>query len=991
VTIDTVVSPNVLISAPTDDFISASELNFGITWSARVERSASGVPSIVKVKWGDTAERTLNVNEQTDAWVTFYSAADLANEVNKVSAFTVTTTDWAGNVSSVTRAMTIDTIVPSTPVVTGMSNDFGTFGDFGTDRERVFITGTAEPNTTIRMTLGGKPYDAVVDSLGLWVSPEINLKNVNRNTTALEMTFAAVDAAGNVSPSTSPKTSVSRVGLVAPQFNLGTMNVSKGLTISGARSEDRMTGFTTGDINGDGINDLILSSASATVAPGVVSGAVTVLYGKTSWAGVADVDLLNMGVNNGWVLQGADLNGGLGSGVGFIGDLNGDNYGELIAGASGASNGSINQAGAAYIIWGSNNPLGVSGGSNRMVLNTNAVTPSQGFVFRGLTAVEQLGNATLGISTKFEKDSATTTKNLNSDFNGDGLADFFIAASAFDRVASGTTQTAAADVGAVIVVFGRSDRAYGTINSSTNQREMTINDLTADKGFIIRGAAEFDNAGSSIASAGDVNGDGMTDLLIGAPNVNRDGFITAGAAYVIYGKKTPTGGTSWSGLTDDPTMAGRKILDLATLKSSDGFIIQGESEAGSPPRTGSALGNSVEGLGDINGDGYADIGIGASAASPDNNGKAYVIFGSASGQGAKDANDRQVLDVATMLPSQGFILQGSAGWLGTSVGAAGDVNRDGLADFIVSAPYLTNAGRTSTGVSYVIYGKEKGVAFSNIVGTGAQSTQSILSLATNIFGPADGYSISGRSDGEQLGNPNGDSSIIAPGDLNNDGWDDLFINSFQGDSQARTNNGQALFLYSNAINSAGGLGNYSSTSGQTINGSDGRDDLYGAGSGAVVRGFAGNDLIYLDPGLGFALLDGGTGIDTLRMVNGATMNFDLSKIPAGRIRDIEVIDLVVFSGSNSNTLTVTQQSLIDLSSTTDILKVLGNSADTVKAAGFTVGSFKFENGILFSTYKNGAAELWVQEGVVVDITTPPPPAAVVPQAFSWAEHAVLAA
>jgi hypothetical protein len=349
------------------------------------------------------------------------------------------------------------------------------------------------------------------------------------------------------------------------------------------------------------------------------------------------------------------------------------------------------------------------------------------------------------------------------------------------------------------------------------------------------------------------------------------------------------------------------------------------------------------------------------------------------------------LDVATMLPSQGFILQGSAGWLGTSVGAAGDVNRDGLADFIVSAPYLTNAGRTSTGVSYVIYGKEKGVAFSNIVGTGAQSTQSILSLATNIFGPADGYSISGRSDGEQLGNPNGDSSIIAPGDLNNDGWDDLFINSFQGDSQARTNNGQALFLYSNAINSAGGLGNYSSTSGQTINGSDGRDDLYGAGSGAVVRGFAGNDLIYLDPGLGFALLDGGTGIDTLRMVNGATMNFDLSKIPAGRIRDIEVIDLVVFSGSNSNTLTVTQQSLIDLSSTTDILKVLGNSADTVKAAGFTVGSFKFENGILFSTYKNGAAELWVQEGVVVDITTPPPPAAVVPQAFSWAEHAVLAA
>ena len=699
-------------------------------------------------------------------------------------------------------------------------------------------------------------------------------------------------------------------------------------------------------------------------------------------------------------MQGSEVGGGLGTSVGFIGDLNGDKYGELIAGASGASNGSIAQAGAAYIIWGSNNPLGVSGGSNRTVLNTLSVTPSQGFVFRGLKAEEYLGQATLGISTKFEKDSATTTKNLNSDFNGDGLADFFIAATGFDRVASGTTQTAAADVGAVIVVFGRSDRAYGSLNTTRNQQEMTINDLTADKGFIIRGAAAFDNVGTSIASAGDVNGDGLTDLLIGAPNVDRDGFTRAGATYVIYGKKTPTGGTSWSGLTDDPTMAGRKILDLATLKSSDGFMIQGESQAGSgSPGTGSTFGNSVEGLGDINGDGYADIGIGAAAALPTDAGKAYVIFGSASGQGAKDANDRQVLDVTTMLPSQGFILQDAVGWLGTSVGPAGDVNDDGLADFIVSAPYGSFLGRTLSGISYVIYGKEKGVAFSNTVGTGAQSTQSILSLAADRFGPADGYVIGGRNGGDNLGRVPGDSSIIAPGDLNNDGVDDLFINSFIADSFSRTNNGQAVFLYGqiqaeNSVVSYGGLTRIGTSDAETLNGSDGRDFIKGAGGADVLRGFAGNDTIVIDA-TGFTLIDGGTGTDTLAIVTSTGLNLDISKLLSGAIRDIEVIDMKVNQGNN--VLTVTEQSLINLSSTTDILKVMGDISDKVTAAGFTSAADKFEDGITFKVYKSGAAELWAQQGVVVDITTPPPPVGDPPAVsfvapdLSWTNHAVLAA
>ena len=138
----------------------------------------------------------------------------------------------------------------------------------------------------------------------------------------------------------------------------------------------------------------------------------------------------------------------------------------------------------------------------------------------------------------------------------------------------------------------------------------------------------------------------------------------------------------------------------------------------------------------------------------------------------------------------------------------------------------------------------------------------------------------------------------------------------------------------------------------------------------------------------YILIDGGAGTDTLELLSDTNIviNLDFFK---GKITDFEVIDMV--AGLRAYKLVVTAQSLIDLSSTTDILKVLGNNADTVTATGFNFANSYSENGITFDIYKNGTAELWAQQGVVVDITTPPPPVAFVPQAFSWAEHAVLAA
>ena len=422
-------------------------------------------------------------------------------------------------------------------------------------------------------------------------------------------------------------------------------------------------------------------------------------------------------------------------------------------------------------------------------------------------------------------------------------------------------------------------------------------------------------------------------------------------------------------------------------------MIQGEAQLGTN-NEGSTFGNSVEGLGDINGDGYADIGIGAAAALPGNAGKAYVIFGSASGQGAKDANDLQVLDSKTMTASQGFIINGTLGWLGMSVGAAGDVNGDGWADFIVSAPFA-NPAANNAGTSYIIYGRDKGVQFGNLF-----NNQAVINLGSSNFGPAEGFSINGRNTGDTLGNVvTADSSVIAPGDLNNDGIDDLFINNLRADRFSRTDNGEAVFIYgaredaTAASRNIGGLRRIGTSDAETLNGSDGGDYISGGGGADVLRGFAGNDTIVFDA-TDFTLIDGGTGTDTLKLLSDpiVVINLDFYK---EEITDIEVIDMV--AGLRAYNLVVTAQSLIDLSSTTDIVKFLGDNADKITATGFNFANSYTENGITFNIYKNGAAELWAQQSVVVDTATPPlpvgdPPAvSFVAPDLSWTNHAVLAA
>jgi Ca2+-binding RTX toxin-like protein len=221
--------------------------------------------------------------------------------------------------------------------------------------------------------------------------------------------------------------------------------------------------------------------------------------------------------------------------------------------------------------------------------------------------------------------------------------------------------------GASYVVFGKANTA-----------SVNLSDIASGTGgFVINGASAGDLSGNSVSSAGDVNGDGVDDLIIGADNADPNGD-KSGASYVVFGK------------TNNIAV---NLSDIASGTGDLGFVINGVSAF-------DASGISVSSAGDVNGDGLDDLIVGANQANPNaknDAGASYVVFGK--------TNSRAVNLSAVASGEGGFVINGAAiedrsGW---SVSSAGDVNGDGFDDLIVGAPYADPIGSKS-GASYVVYG-----------------------------------------------------------------------------------------------------------------------------------------------------------------------------------------------------------------------------------------------------------------------------------------------
>ncbi|TDH58871.1 VCBS repeat-containing protein [Dankookia rubra] len=423
---------------------------------------------------------------------------------------------------------------------------------------------------------------------------------------------------------------------------------------------------TSADLNGDGRPEILIGAFNAAAGPGAAEGgAVYVVWGRD---GTAPLGLGEVAAGRGgFKILGEAAGEQAGLGLAGIGDLNGDGRPEILVGAGSNDRGGPD-AGAVYVAWGK------ADGATLRLADVAQGTGGYGILGANARGLAGQGLAAIG------------------DLNGDGLPEVVVGAPGEN---------------AVYVVWGKADGA--TVH---------LPDVAAGHGgFRILPEAPGDDLGRAIASIGDLNGDRLPELLVGASR-NDGGGSDAGAAYVVWGKADG---------------AAVRLADVA--QGIGGFKIQGSAAT-------ALVGADVAPLGDLNGDGLPEVLVGAPGDAPE---AAVVVWGK--GDGA-------LVDVSAILAGHGgyAIPEGPNGSLaGFSVGTAGDLNGDGLPEVLLSAPYDAAAN----GPTYLVWGRPDG---------------SPAELARIAAGTGDGIQFVGEP-----GQAFSGGAAIGIGDLDGDGRDELLL------------------------------------------------------------------------------------------------------------------------------------------------------------------------------------------------------------------------
>lgn len=400
-------------------------------------------------------------------------------------------------------------------------------------------------------------------------------------------------------------------------------NASPALTILGASAENRLgRSVASGDVNGDGIADIIIGAYKVSLNERIEAGAVYVILGNTGISAAAPNTINLASTQAALTIYGesgapgslnpagpvskerlsplfadelrqgaAELGDRLGRSV-AVGDVNKDGIADIIAGAYGANVGANPDAGKTYVFYGSASYSSAA----PQIIDLGANPAGANIALNGVDANDQSGFYV-----------------ASGDLNNDGFDDILTSAYFSQGV-----DNAAAEAGEAYVVYGGSSLP-ATINLATNAS------------LTIYGAAAGDRLGRSLA-AGDVNGDGYVDLILGASRADPNGRQDAGTVYVINGRQNIPSPI----LLNDPAKADVRILGAA----SSGVSCEADS-----PNTidcSDEAGHS-SGVGDINGDGVADVVVGALFANQGNlqdAGAIYVIFGGSGSNPPPPSNGR---------------------------------------------------------------------------------------------------------------------------------------------------------------------------------------------------------------------------------------------------------------------------------------------------------------------------------------------------------------